>query len=56
MIKFTRLNKSETWIELEGDEGKMIIPSSLGILVDDLSDVLSIKTPKTRKTIAIVDK
>ena len=57
MIKFTEINKTETYVELTTEDGqKMIMPTSSFILIDDESGALSVKTTGSRRTIGIVPK
>lgn len=52
MIKFTDINKTETYVELTTDNGeKMLMPTSSAIFVDDESGAISVKTTGSRKTI-----
>jgi len=54
---FTSYTKSDAYYEFVGENGmKMIIPATDVILVDDESNLLSIKLIATRKTIGLVPK
>lgn len=56
-MKYNSYTKSDNYYEFFADNGyKEIIPSSAVILVDDDSNLLSIKLTHTRKTIGIVPK
>lgn len=55
MIKFNNLIKTETYIELDAEDGgKMFMPASATIFVDDNSNAISVKTTGSRKTIGYV--
>lgn len=50
-MKFDNIVKTETYIELQGENGyKMLMPASATIFVDE-SDSISVKTTGSRKTI-----
>ena len=54
-MNFNDVIKTETYIELDGDNGyKMLMPTSSAIFVDDESNAISVKTIGSRKTIGLV--
>ena len=56
-MMFISFTKTDAYYEFTGDNGlKLIIPVSAVILVDDESNLLSIKLIATRKTIGTVPK
>ena len=56
-MKFDNIVKTETYIELQGENGyKMLMPASATILVDDNSGAISVKSTASRKTIGYANK
>lgn len=56
-MKFSSYNKSDNYYQFNGDGGlTLVIPIDKIILVDDGSNLLSIKLIATRKVIGIVPK
>lgn len=54
---YTTLTKEDAFIRLsDGGSNTMVIPSSEAIIVDDGSELLTIKAKGTRKNIAQVKK
>ena len=53
---YTGYTQTDAYYEFVGDEGKLIIPSTDVVLVNDESNLLSIKLIATRKTIGTVPK
>ena len=51
---YTNINKNNTYIELSEGENKLLLPTSAVILVNDSSNLVSIKTIGSRKTVALV--
>lgn len=56
-MRFTSMTKTDTYYEFVGEKGeKTLVPATDVILVDDESNLLSIKLIATRKTIGTVPK
>lgn len=56
-MRFISYTKTDTYYQFNGENGeKYLIPSTDVILVDDESNLLSIKLIATRKTIGTVPK
>lgn len=56
-MQFVSFTKEDAYYEFVGSEGdKYVIPSTAVILVDDGSDLVSVKLIATRKTIGTVPK
>lgn len=56
-MRFISYTKTDTYYEFIGENGnKTIMPTTSVILVDDESNLLSIKNTATRKTIGTVPK
>ena len=56
-MRFISYTKTDTYYEFVGENGeKYIIPATDVVLVDDESNLLSIKNTATRKTIGTVPK
>lgn len=53
---FSSYNRTDSYYEFVGDNGKYIIPLSDVILIDDTSGFLSVKLVASRKTIGLVPK
>lgn len=51
---YNNITKTDTYVELSNGENKLIMPASSAIIVDDESNMLSIKTTGSRKTVALV--
>lgn len=49
---YTSANKTDTYIELTEGENKLIVPSSAVIIIDDESDLKTIKSIGSRKNLA----
>lgn len=50
------MTKTDTYVELSNGENKLIMPTSSVIIVDDESNLTSVKTVGSRKTIGLVKK
>ena len=56
-MRFNTYSKTDTYYEFLGDDGyKMIIPTTDVVLIDDESNLLSIKNTSSRKVIGTVPK
>ena len=53
---YTSYTKTDAYYEFVGDEGKLIVPSTDVILVDDESGMLAIKNTASRCTVGLVKK
>lgn len=53
---YNNVNKNNAYIELSEGENKLLLPTSAVILVNDSSNLVSIKTTGSRKTVALVKK
>ena len=54
---YTNANKTDSYIELsDGGNNIMILPTSATILVDDNSNLISVKNVASRKTCALLNK
>lgn len=51
---YTAINKNDAYIELSEGENKLLLPTSAVILVNDSSNLVSIKNTASRKTVALV--
>ena len=51
---YTNITKTNTYIELSEGDNKLIMPVNSAIIVDDDSELTSIKTVGSRKTVALV--
>lgn len=51
---YNNVNKNNAYIELSEGENKLLLPTSAVILVNDSSNLVSIKTIGSRKTVALV--
>lgn len=49
---YTNINKTDTYIELTEGDNKLIMPTSAAIIIDDESDLKTIKSIGSRKNIA----
>lgn len=49
---YTNINKTDTYIELTEGENKLIMPTSAAIIIDDESDLKTIKSIGSRKNLA----
>lgn len=49
---YTSANKTDTYIELTEGDNKLIVPSSAVIIIDDESDLKTIKSIGSRKNLA----
>ena len=54
---YNQANKTDTYLELSTEGGeKLIMPLNSVILVDDNSDLISVKNTATRKTVCLAKK
>ncbi len=53
---YNSIEKTSEYIELSNGDNKLLLPTSAVILVDDSSNLVSIKTTGSRKTVALVKK
>ena len=53
---FNSYTNNDSYYEFVGDEGKMLIPSTDVVLVDDESGYISIKNTASRCTIGLLRK
>ena len=53
---YTGYTENDNYYEFDGENIKEIMPKTAVILVDDESDLLSIKLTASRKTIGLVPK
>lgn len=53
-MTYNNVNKNNAYIELSEGENKLLLPTSAVILVKDSSNLVSIKTIGSRKTVALV--
>lgn len=51
---YNNITKTTTYVELSNGENKIIMPTSSVIIVDDESNLTSVKTVGSRKTIGLV--
>lgn len=51
---YSNINKTDTYVELTEGENKLLMPTSAVILVEDSSNLVSIKNTASRKTVALV--
>lgn len=51
---YSNINKTDTYVELTEGDNKLLMPTSAVILVDDSSNLVSIKNTASRKTVALV--
>lgn len=49
---YTNINKTDTYIELTEGDNKLIMPTSAAIIIDDESDLKTIKSIGSRKNLA----
>lgn len=55
-MTFTSMTKTDTYYEFVGDEGKVLIPATDVVLVDDESGLISVKNTASRCTIGLLKK
>ena len=53
---YNNITKTDTYVELSNGENKLLLPASSAIIVDDESNLTSVKTVGSRKTIGLVKK